>query len=71
MGYEVKPNGDSSALFDELRLVEGDVVTSINEISLDNPNKATQALQKLVSAGQLQMTVLRAGSEINLVHNLE
>lgn len=32
---------------------------------------ATQALQKLVSAGQLQMTVLRAGSEINLVHNLE
>lgn len=70
-GYKVKPNGDSSALFDELGLVDGDVITKINEISLDNPNKATQAFQKLVSASQLEMTVLRSGTEINLVHNLE
>jgi general secretion pathway protein C len=71
VGYKVKPNGSSSALFDELGLVEGDVITTINEISLDNPNKATQAFQKLVSASQLEMTVLRSGTEINLVHNLE
>ena len=70
-GYKVKPNGNSSALFDELGLVDGDVITKINEISLDNPNKATQAFQKLVSASQLEMTVLRSGTEINLVHNLE
>jgi general secretion pathway protein C len=71
IGYKVKPNGSSSALFDELGLVEGDVITTINEISLDNPNKATQAFQKLVSASQLEMTILRSGTEINLVHNLE
>ena len=71
VGYQVKPNGGSSALFDELGLVEGDVITTINEISLDNPNKATQAFQKLVSASQLEMTVLRSGTTINLVHNLE
>ena len=71
MGYEVKPNGNSSDLFYELGLVEGDVITTINEIALDNPNKATQAFQKLVSASQLEMTVLRSGTEINLVHNLE
>ncbi|MDW3094770.1 MAG: type II secretion system protein GspC [Gammaproteobacteria bacterium] len=71
MGYKVKPNGGSSALFDELGLVEGDVITTINEISLDNPNKATQAFQKLVSASQLEMTVLRSGTTINLVHNLD
>ena len=70
VGYKVKPSGDS-ALFDELGLMENDVVISINEISLDNPNKATQAFQKLVSANELQMTVLREGTEITLLHNLE
>jgi len=71
MGYRVKPNGESSALFDELGLMENDVITEINDIELNNPNKATQAFQKLVSASELEMTVLRAGSEITLVHNLE
>ena len=71
MGYRVKPNGSSTDLFDQLGLMENDVVTAINQIELDNPNKATQAFQKLVSADELQMTVLRAGSEITLFHNLE
>ena len=71
IGYSVKPNGNSSALFDELGLMENDVITSINGISLDNPNKATQAFQKLVSASELQMSVLRSGTEIVLLHNLE
>ncbi len=71
IGYSVKPNGNSSALFDELGLMENDVITSINGIVLDNPNKATQAFQKLVSATELQMSVLRSGTEIILLHNLE
>lgn len=71
VGYEVRPNNNSSSLFYELGLVEGDVITTINEISLDNPNKATQAFQKLVTASQLEMTVLRSGTEIYLVYNLE
>ena len=71
IGYKVKPNGPSSTLFNELGLVENDIVVSINNISLDNPNKATQAFQKLISASQLEMTVIREGTEINLLHNLE
>ncbi len=71
MGYRVKPSSESSALFDELGLMENDVITEINEIELNNPNKATQAFQKLVSATEIEMTVLRAGSEITLLHNLE
>ena len=70
IGYRVNPNGNSS-LFDDLGLMQDDVVVSINEIALDNPNKATQAFQKLVQASKLQMTVLREGTEITLVHNLE
>ena len=70
IGYRVNPNGNSS-LFEDLGLMQDDVVVSINEISLDNPNKATQAFQKLVQASKLQMTVLREGTEITLVHNLE
>lgn len=71
VGYKVKPNGNSSALFDELGLMENDVIVEINDIELDNPNKATQAFQKLVSASELEMTIIRAGSEITLLHNLE
>ena len=71
IGYRVKPSGGSSMLFDELGLMENDVITAINKIELDNPNKATQAFQKLISATELQMTVLRSGSEIVLLHNLE
>lgn len=71
IGYRVRPAGNDSTLFDELGLMENDVITVVNEIQLDNPNKATQAFQKLVSASELQMTVLRAGSEITLVHNLD
>ena len=70
IGYRVNPNGNSS-LFEDLGLMQDDVVVSINEIALDNPNKATQAFQKLVQASKLQMTVLREGTEITLVHNLE
>ncbi len=71
IGYRVRPAGADSSLFDELGLMENDVITIVNEIQLDNPNKATQAFQKLVSASELQMTVLRAGSEITLVHTLD
>ena len=71
IGYKVKPTDPSSKLFGELGLMENDVIVSVNDIALDNPNKATQAFQKLISASELQMTVLRAGTEITLLHNLE
>lgn len=70
-GFRVQPNQESSALFYDLGLMDNDLVISINDITLDNPNKGTQVFQQLVSAKEIAMTVLRDGTEITLLHNLE
>ena len=71
-GYQIEPaKGSDSTLFYDLGLMDGDVVVSINDVKLDNPNKATQALQKLIRADELQLTVLREGTAITLLHNLD
>ena len=70
-GFRVQPNQESSALFYDLGLMDNDLVISINDITLDNPNKGTQVFQQLMSAKELAMTVLRDGTEITLLHNLE
>ena len=70
-GFRVQPNQESSALFYDLGLMDNDLVISINDITLDNPNKGTQVFQQLISAKELAMTVLRDGTEITLLHNLE
>ena len=71
IGYQVKPASPSSSVFNQLGLVENDIILSINDIPLDNPNKAAQALQNLINAPKLEIAVMRAGTEINLLHNLE
>lgn len=70
-GFRVQPNQESSALFYDLGLMDNDLVLSINDITLDNPNKGTQVFQQLINAKELAMTVLRDGTEIILLHNLE
>lgn len=70
-GFRVQPNQESSALFYDLGLMDNDLVISINDITLDNPNKGTLVFQQLVSAKEIAMTVLRDGTEITLLHNLE
>ena len=70
-GFRVQPNQESSALFYDLGLMDNDLVISINDITLDNPNKGTQVFQQLINAKELAMTVLRDGTEITLLHNLE
>ena len=70
-GFRVQPNQESSALFYDLGLMDNDLVISINNITLDNPNKGTQVFQQLITAKELAMTILRDGTEITLLHNLE
>ena len=70
-GFRVQPSQESSALFYDLGLMDNDLVISINNIALDNPNKNTQVFQQLINAKELAMTVLRDGTEITLFHNLE
>lgn len=69
-GYKVNPNKNTSDFFYNLGLADNDVVISVNDISLNDPNNAAQALKQLKTAKQLSMIVLRDGNEITLLHNL-
>ncbi|MCP4409060.1 MAG: type II secretion system protein GspC [Gammaproteobacteria bacterium] len=68
-GYALSPTGNKE-LFRELGLESGDVVTAVNGITIDRPEKGLNALQKLVSASEVTITLLRGGSEFTLHHNL-
>lgn len=70
-GYQVNPNNNDPSLFYDLGLMDGDIVVSINDVKLDNPNKASQALEKLIASDSLELTVLREGTPITVVHNLD
>jgi general secretion pathway protein C len=69
-GYELIPQGDAQ-LFNQLGLQEGDVVTAVNGIAIDRPDKGLLALQDLVKAEQVSVTVLRDGTEITVEHSLQ
>lgn len=60
IGYEVQPGRDPT-LLDQLGLVPGDVVTSINGISLDTPARAFSVLRSLSGADQLRVDIQRDG----------
>ncbi|MGI9301578.1 MAG: type II secretion system protein GspC [Gammaproteobacteria bacterium] len=68
-GYELAPRRNKR-LFQQLGLEPGDVVTGVNGISLDRPENGLTALQSLVDAAEITVTVQRAGSEVTLQHTI-
>jgi len=60
LGFRVNPGRDRE-LFDALGLIPGDVVTEINGIMLDGPDKALQVFEALGESTQASVTVLRDG----------
>lgn len=64
-GYRLQPQGDG-ALFNQLGLDPKDVIIELNGVSLNNPNKGLQAIRKLQNAKQVDITVLRNGTELPL-----
>jgi general secretion pathway protein C len=68
-GYKLIPQGNPQ-LFSQLGLQEGDIVTAVNGIALDRPDKGLLALQDLVKADQVSVTLLRDGAEITVEHSL-
>ncbi len=60
VGYEVQPGRDPG-LLDRVGLIPGDVVTSINGISLDTPARALSVLRSLQGADQVQVEFQRDG----------
>ncbi len=59
-GYRIFPGSDKS-LFGSLGLEPGDVVTSINGISLDSPLKGLEVMQNIQDATEMNVEVLRNG----------
>ncbi len=64
-GYRVDPGSDPK-LFAEVGLVSGDVITTVNGVSVTNPAEMGNVLNQLTSASQLEVTVLRNGVEQSL-----
>jgi general secretion pathway protein C len=69
MGYRVFPGGRNSlAVFGQLGLRAGDLITNINGTALDDVNRSAEILQTLSNASSASVTVSRNGqpTEVNL-----
>jgi general secretion pathway protein C len=64
-GYRVDPGSDPK-LFSEVGLVAGDVVTTVNGVSVTNPAEMGNVLNQLTTASQIEVTILRNGVEQSL-----
>jgi general secretion pathway protein C len=70
LGYELSPRG-STVLFHQVGFQRGDIVTAVNGTTLDKPEKGLAALQKLINATDVTVTVLRDGSEVTIHHTIQ
>lgn len=64
-GYRLSPTRERQ-LFRQMGLRPGDVVTSVNGISLDNPAQMGQVFSQLSQAGELNLTVERNGVQTSV-----
>lgn len=64
-GYRVYPGRDQQR-FARLGLQPGDLLTSVNGATLDQPDESNRALSTLISAPTAQVTVLREGADMQL-----
>ena len=69
LGYKLTPSKNTD-MFYQLGLQPGDVVTNINGVVLDAPNKGPEAMQTLATASEVTMIVMREGTEITLFQDL-
>lgn len=65
MGFRVAP-GRKRMMLQQLGLQEGDIITSVNGINLDDPAKGLEVLTNLRTADTVAVTVLRQGNEESL-----
>ncbi len=69
VGYRIEPRGDA-ALARDLGLQAGDIVTAINGVLLDKPEKGLVAARSLLNAREITLEVLRNGSPIALTQTV-
>jgi len=69
LGFKLHP-GNRRELFAQLGLQDGDVVTEVNGIQLDDPGQGAQVLESIREGDQLSLTVRRRGEDINLAFSI-
>jgi general secretion pathway protein C len=70
IGYRLKPQ-QKGQMLSELGIENGDVITQINGVKLDNQQNGISALRKLSTAKNLNIVVKRNGAEIPLNISLQ
>ena len=61
-GIRVYPSRNRK-LFRELGLRNGDIITQVNDIIIDDPSKGMEIFQQISSASSLSITITRGGNE--------
>lgn len=69
-GFQLNIKQDSPA-FDALGLQQGDIVTEINGIKLNNASSGTRALRKLIKANDVNMSIIRNGQSMTIQQTFE
>lgn len=70
LGFQLSP-GSNVALFNQLGLQSGDIVTAVNGTALENPAVAMRVLQEAATANQVNLNITRNGQEVSLPINFQ
>ena len=70
LGFQLSP-GSNVALFNQLGLQAGDIVTAVNGTQLENPAVAMRMLQEAANASQVNLNITRNGQEVSLPINFQ
>ncbi|WML89137.1 type II secretion system protein GspC [Thiothrix lacustris] len=68
LGFQLSP-GSNVAMFNQLGLQAGDIVTAVNGTPLENPAIAMRMLQEAGTATQINLSITRNGQEVSLPIN--
>lgn len=68
-GYRISTR-KRDPVFKDLNIKSGDIITEVNGIAIDTPQKGIQILQQLRNATQVDVTIKRKGQLIQLSHSL-
>ncbi len=70
LGFQLSP-GSNVAMFNQLGLQPGDIVTAVNGTVLENPGIAMRVLQEAATANQVNLNITRNGQEVSLPINFQ
>ena len=61
-GIRIYPSSNRK-MFRELGFKNGDIITKVNDIIIDDTNKGMEIFQQISSASSLSITIIRGGNE--------